>query len=100
MKMDSKTKAMISMHLKKMGLISGVPDLCIIYDEKIEVHPYPSVYKHIQKTLFIELKTKTGKLSEIQKHIHKAIKKVGHNVEIARSLDDVIEIISNYGVLK
>ena len=89
-KMDGKTKAMLNMHLKKMGMIPGVPDLCIIWTDS----------GHDQMTLFIELKTKTGQTSKVQKLVHGAIEKVGHNVEIARSLDDVIDILGNYGVLK
>jgi len=98
-KLDDKTKAILSVHLKKMGLVTGTPDLCILYNEKIEIHPYPPIYKNIQKTLFIEVKTKEGRLSTIQEIIHKKIESVRHTVEVARSLDDVIEILKKYKVV-
>jgi len=83
-RMDNKTKSILNTHLKKMGMVAGVPDLCILYDGK---------------TLFIELKTKTGRLSKIQEIVHKKIKSISHNIEIARSLDDVIEILKKYRVV-
>ena len=98
-KMDAKTKAMMTNHLKKMGMIAGVPDLCIIWGEK-----YLSYADHgtasIPFTLFIELKTQTGQVSKVQQIIHKKINEVGHTVKLARSLDDVIGILKTYGVVK
>ena len=82
------------MHLKKMGMISGVPDICILYQSQSKKSGYIE-----PKTLFIELKTRTGKLSDNQKIIIPKIELTGHSVEIARSLDDVIEILVKYGVL-
>ncbi len=93
-KMDGKTKAMLATHLKKMGMVPGVPDLCILY----EGFSVETAWEEA-RTLFIELKTPTGKVSPVQKIVHESIKRVGHDVEIARGLDEVIFILRNYGVL-
>ena len=95
--MNVKTKSMMSTHLKKMGMVPGVPDLCILYNEIEELHPYRT---ESPRTLFIELKTEKGKLSKVQEIVHKKFESVGHDVEVARSLDDVIEILKNYGVVE
>ena len=98
-KMDAKTKAMMTNHLKKMGMIAGVPDLCIIYKNE-NGSGFHNAKIEISKTLFIELKTQTGQVSKVQQIIHKKINEVGHTVELARSLDDVIGILKTYGVVR
>jgi len=95
--LDSKTKSILNMHLKKMGMVPGIPDLCIFYSDVEKVGIYNIAVK-IPKTLFIELKKPNEKPSDIQKIIHEKIRSVGHSVVIAYSLEDVKKILNDYGV--
>lgn len=62
-----------------MGLINGAPDF---------------VFVSAEKTIFIELKTKTGTLSEYQKLFREWCESEGIIYTIARSLGDVISILT------
>lgn len=67
-------------HFKKMGLVSGIPDICILSPKIIG-------------SIFLEVKKRTGVTSDKQKIIHNAIEKTGNKVFVVRCLEDVIEII-------
>lgn len=41
-------------------------------------------------TLWVEVKDAKGKLRDTQKQMHKDLSRMGHNVVIARSVDDVL----------
>lgn len=64
---------------------SGVPDLMVINDTR-----------HI----FIEIKQKKGRLTPLQHYTIKAIINAGGEAHVARSVDDVREIIEKGGVGK
>jgi hypothetical protein len=64
---------------KKMGMLPGMPDLCVITD-----------WGHI---FFLEVKTDEGKVSEQQKIIHEALRERNMFVYVVRSLEDVKKII-------
>jgi hypothetical protein len=64
---------------KKMGMLPGMPDLCVITD-----------WGHI---FFLEVKTDEGKVSEQQKIIHEVLKRKGIAVFVVRSLEEAIPII-------
>jgi hypothetical protein len=70
--------------LKKMGMLPGVPDLCIIKNGKI---------------YFIEVKTINGFLSQPQKRIHQAIKEHECPVTVAKSLDDVKLFLMSWSII-
>jgi len=69
--------------LKKMGLVSGIPDLAILAND--------TVY-------FMELKSTSGKLNKHQKIVIPALRKRGYNVAIIRSLDQAIEQLNAWGI--
>lgn len=58
----------------RMGLLSGVSDLCVMLPEG--------------KTLWVEVKTPTGRQSETQKAFQKRAGELGHSYCIWRSIDD------------
>lgn len=60
--------------LKSTGMKSGVPDILIIYRSK---------------SIWVELKSATGSLSEAQRSVHSAITVAGGVVTTCRSVDDV-----------
>lgn len=93
---DKETIAKMNMHYKKLGQVPGMPDLCVLWNEYIENAEFPNHYK--QKTLFIEVKRPGEDLRDTQKYVHEAIKRVGHDVEVAFSLDDVLKLFREYGV--
>lgn len=64
--------------LKRQGVLAGAPDLCVITAD--ETGPI---------TLFIEVKTKTGHLSESQREFRDRCLGYGIHYLVARDLDDV-----------
>lgn len=74
--------------LKAEGVKSGIPDLhCFV-----AVHPYHSLY--------IEMKTETGDLSESQKSVIPMLRREGHKVVICRSVEQALnEILKYLGIL-
>ncbi len=79
-KRDPKTGA----RLKRMGMSAGFPDIEI---------PVPRHGKH---GLYIELKTKKGRLSDAQREWLELLTANGYEAQMARGLDEAIEIIRDY----
>ena len=67
--------------LKKSGLVAGWPDLQIIKD---------GIYHGI------EVKTDKGKVSDVQKDMHKNIIKSGGKVAICRSINEVEQTLYDW----
>ena len=70
--------------LKAMGLTPGHPDL-MLYVPRGMFHG-----------LLIEMKTKTGRVSLIQKQIHDLLREQNYKVEVARSYEEAAEILKCY----
>lgn len=66
-----------AMKLKAEGVLAGVPDLQI-----------PAL------GLFLEMKTPTGALSAVQIDVIARLRAEGHIVEVCRSVDDVIDVVT------
>lgn len=75
--------ATLTIHFKKMGMVPGVPDLCICWDGK---------------TIFIEVKKPGEKPSVNQERIHEAIRRAGHSVWTVFKKEDVETILIQLGV--
>jgi len=69
---------------RSMGMISGLPDISIAQNGKL---------------YFIELKTETGKLSKNQINFHKILDNNNIPVAVCRSLDNVVQVLTAWGVL-
>ena len=79
---DNRIGAMrYNMKMKQLGRKAGFPDITIF---------------HNSKTLFIELKSETGKVSEAQKNLFPALAKQGHTVHIVRSLEIFQQIVNQF----
>lgn len=65
--------------MRRAGMCSGFPDLIVLAPGS--------------KTLFIELKSKVGVLSDNQKAIHPRILTLGFPLLVARTLDEVIKFM-------
>lgn len=76
--------ALQRMRLKKMGCLSGVPDIFI---------PMPSMGFH---GFYIELKSKTGQLNKAQKEFREAIRDLGYKWEMARTTEDALNMTYDY----
>ena len=74
-KADKKSRYATMMTLKKMGLTPGVPDICIVKDGK---------------AYFMEVKTKDGSLSKVQKIIIRKIISTRTPVMIVRSVKEAL----------
>ena len=70
--------------LKAEGMRAGVPDI-VVAAPRGGYHGF-----------FLELKTKTGKLSDSQKSMLFALAAEGYACGIARSVDDAVELINTY----
>jgi len=80
------TAGMLDIRKKhSMGLINGAPDF---------------VFAGKDKTLFIEVKTEKGRQSDSQKLFEDWCKSEGISYSIARTFDDVKEILTNHNLLK
>lgn len=63
----------------RMGLLSGVSDLCVVLPEG--------------RVMWIEVKTTKGVQSETQRAFEKAITALGYNYQIWRSMNDAINFV-------
>ena len=70
--------------LHKMGMLSGIPDICILANNTC---------------YFLEVKNETGKPSKQQLIIHKALTYKGYRVAIVRSVEDVKTILTVWSVI-
>ena len=70
--------------LKKMGLLSGMTDICILANNTC---------------YFLEVKNEIGKPSKQQLIIHKALTDKGYKVAIVRSAEDVKTILTVWSVI-
>jgi hypothetical protein len=87
---------------KKTGLKKGVPDLHIpepIYQkpcvDRITVPPGQSTAILLFLSLYVEVKMPGKYPDKEQKAWHEKLRKLGHRVEVVRSVDEVISIIKN-----
>ena len=71
--------------LKKMGLLSGMTDICILANGTC---------------YFLEVKNETGKPSKQQLIIHKALIDKGYKVAIVRSVEDVRHFLIKENIIK
>lgn len=71
-------------NLKRQGVKAGVPDLVI---------PCARCGYH---GLYIEMKTKTGRISDKQKEWLKLLRKEGYAAYVARGASQAIELIDHY----
>lgn len=65
--------------VRKEGLLKGAPDLVVAYGDGVDA-----------RVLFIEVKSKRGRLDEEQARCREDLLALGHDHLVARSLDDVI----------
>lgn len=73
---------------KSMGAVKGWPDLTL-YGPANDGKPY---------AWFIEVKTRTGRVSPDQHSVHDRLRDIGFPVEVARSLDDVRAFIAKHNL--
>lgn len=70
--------------MKGDGAQAGFPDLIVIAPGG--------------KTLFLEVKTKSGKLSEAQKDFANDLQMMGHNYAVVRSIEDARAAFDRAGI--
>lgn len=77
----------VAVKLKKEGVKSGVPDLFI------------PVIRPNFGGMFLEMKRKGGKLSDVQKFWLNQLEEEGYRVKVAFSIDEAIKAIEDYTAL-
>ena len=83
-KISKEVSFKIMTHLKKMGLLPGIPDICILANNTC---------------YFLEVKNETGKPSKQQLLIHNILTEKNFKVAIVRSVEDVQKIIKEWGIV-
>ena len=73
---------------KRQGMVAGIPDL---------FWPFPS---HGYHGLYIELKTRTGRTSKIQRECMRYLKSVGYKVVVAHGWYEARKVLEAYIVGK
>lgn len=73
----------LSYNRKKVGVAPGAPDLVVILPKG--------------KTLWLEVKAKYRKPSAKQVEFHNELKKLGHEIRVVYSVEDINDIIKKYG---
>jgi hypothetical protein len=73
-----------AMKLRRMGLLSGVPDLCIMHGGG--------------KTLWLECKSGTGSVSPKQRDIIDTMRAMGHRVEVVRTIAEALTFSGEAGI--
>ena len=71
---------------KRMGILSGMPDICL------PINPIPETHN----ALYIEMKHGKNKLSKSQKTIKKLLEGAGNKVVVCYSSEEAINEIKNY----
>jgi hypothetical protein len=74
--------------LKQMGLKPGLPDMVVFGPTWTSREP--------NNVLWLELKAKSGSLSQVQKEVHKQLLKLGHKVETVKTLDEVQDALADF----
>jgi hypothetical protein len=80
-----KIRFMMISKMRAMGFLSGMPDLVLIGKGA--------------RVLFIELKSKDGKLSESQKRVFPLLEKFVGKIPVARSLNEALAAIKEKGFI-
>jgi hypothetical protein len=71
-------------HLKEMGLKAGIPDMFL------------AIPKNGYCGMYIEMKTKTGRLTKEQKQYSVILQEIGYKWVLCRSLEDFKKEIETY----
>jgi hypothetical protein len=85
--------------LKAMGVRPGVADFFFTWGELVSVVGEPSVQK-FPRNLFLELKRRGKDLSPEQEQFRDSVTAKGSWYEVADSIDEAVEILRRYGVMK
>jgi hypothetical protein len=76
----------VALRLKRMGVVAGVPDLAFVLPDG--------------RAAFLEVKTRTGRMSPEQMMFAARCKAVGTPFAIARSVDEAERVLASWGALR
>lgn len=75
--------------LGQIGLMRGVPDLSAFGGDKL-----------LGRTLYIEMKTRSGKIRPEQQMIHEEMRSAGVPIYVCRSFEEAHDALVEWGVCK
>jgi hypothetical protein len=75
--------------LKQQGLKPGMPDMCIFA-------PCGQFEPFRYSVCWLELKAKSGSLSQAQKDVHKQLNGLGHQVATVKTLNEVQDALAEF----
>lgn len=82
--------------IKAEGGRRGVPDLMVCVKTYDRTRPGTCETIHGAHGLFLELKTEQGRVAEEQKAFHELLTAQGYQVNVIRSFDEGVEVITKY----
>lgn len=71
--------------MKADGMLPGFPDLIVLGSHG--------------RTGYLEVKTPKGTVSQAQQNVRSMLERMGHNVDVVRSVDDTREALKKWGWL-
>jgi hypothetical protein len=71
--------------LKSIGAVAGIPDIIVIYNGRC---------------FALELKSKHGRLTDVQRVAHERLRAAGACVAVAYNIDEALERLTAWGLLK
>lgn len=83
--------------LKAMGLTPGYPDLFLAIPTGVRISTdIGEFWVDVVPGLFIEMKTKKGRITPAQREIHKLLRFQNYQVEVCRGFEEAKKIIEEY----
>lgn len=76
----------VAVKMKAEGLMPGMPDLGFAIEDG--------------RTAWLEMKTDKGSLSDMQWGVRRKLEQLGHQWAMARSVEEAMDHLSRFGVLK
>lgn len=96
MKRNGKSYSPDGSRNKAMGVYAGFADLQIVCAKSVSQYEENREGRKPYHGLFIEIKTPTGRQSDVQKAFEKQVIDEGYQYRIVRSVDEFMDVVNEY----